>query len=100
MINNTLLITSSNPLPLRQPDGSSVSKAKESFGDLLSATINEVNQKQLSGSQAEEKLQTGEAKHLHEVMIAVEQADISMRLLVQMRNRAQQAYEEIMRLQL
>ena len=32
-------------------------------------------------------------------MIAVEQADISLRMLVQMRNKAQAAYEEIMRMQ-
>lgn len=67
---------------------------------MLTNTIKEVNQSQIDGDKAIEKLQTGEAKNLHEVMIAVEQADISLRMLVQMRNKAQQAYEEIMRLQL
>jgi flagellar hook-basal body complex protein FliE len=33
-------------------------------------------------------------------MIAVEQADISLRMLVQMRNKALTAYEEIMRMQI
>ena len=97
---NTIMIPPANPLPLRQPDTSSVSKAKEGFGKILSETIGEVNQKQIDGDIATTKLQTGEAKHLHEVMLTVEQADISLRMLVQMRNRAQQAFEEIMRLQI
>ncbi len=98
-MNSNMLITPSNPLPIKQPDTSNVTKAKEDFGELLSQTIGEVNQKQVDGDTATTKLQTGEAKHLHEVMIAVEQADISLRMLVQMRNKALQAYEEIMRMQ-
>lgn len=96
---NDIVISPANPLPLRQPDSSSVSKAKEGFGDLLAKTIQQVNEQQIAGDVASDKLQTGEAKHLHEAMIAIEQADISLRMLVQMRNKAQQAYEEIMRLQ-
>lgn len=99
-MNNTITITQASPLPLRRPDTSSVSRAKEGFGEMLSQTLGEVNQKQIDGDVAGQKLQTGEAKHLHEVMLAVEQADISLRMLVQMRNKAQQAYEEIMRLQI
>lgn len=99
-MSNNMLISQTNPLPLRQPDTSSVSKAKEGFGELLSKTINAVNQNQINGDAATDKLQTGEAKSLHEVMIAVEQADVSLRMLVQMRNKALQAYEEIMRLQI
>lgn len=95
-----LLIGQSQPLPLRKPDTSSVTKAKEGFGDLLTQTINDVNKQQVAGDVASDKLQTGEAKHLHEAMIAMEQADISLRMLVQMRNKALQAYEEIMRLQI
>lgn len=98
-MSNDLLIRPANPLPLRQPDTSSVSKAKEGFGEVLSRTINQVNQQQIAGDVASDKLQTGEAKHLHEAMIAIEQADISLRMLVQMRNKVQQAYEEIMRMQ-
>jgi flagellar hook-basal body complex protein FliE len=99
-MSNDILIRSVNPLPLRQPDTSSVAKAKEGFGEMLSRTIDEVNRKQNEGDLASDTLQIGEAKHLHESMIALEQADISLRMLVQMRNKVQQAYEEIMRLQI
>lgn len=99
-MNTNIMISPATPLPLRQPDTSSVTEAKEGFGKILSETINDVNRQQIDGDLATKKLQTGEAEHLHEVMLAVEQADISLRMLVQMRNKAQQAYEEIMRLQI
>jgi flagellar hook-basal body complex protein FliE len=87
-------------LPPRLPDTSAVSKSAAGFGDMLSSMMNKVNGAQIAGEQSIEKLQTGEAKHLHEVMIAVEEADISLRMLVQMRNKALTAYEEIMRMQI
>lgn len=99
-MSSPVMINPTQPLPLRAPDTSEVSKASEGFGEILKDTIAGVNQSQLDGETAIQQLQTGEAKNLHEVMIAVEQADISMRMLVQMRNKAQQAYEEIMRLQI
>ncbi len=91
------------PLPLaavKQSDLSDVSQAKAGFGAILSSTLNSVNNSQIAGDKAVEKLQTGEAKHLHEVMIAVEEADVSLRMLVQIRNKALTAYEEIMRMQI
>lgn len=88
------------PLPLRPPDTSDISQVKKGFGDILTSTIEQVNRDQVSGDQAIEKLQAGDASHLHEVMIAVEEADVSLRMLVQMRNKALQAYDEIMRMQI
>jgi flagellar hook-basal body complex protein FliE len=86
--------------PLKPTDTSDISQAKSGFGDILSSTLKSVNNAQIAGDTAIEKLQTGDAKHLHEVMIAVEEADVSLRMLVQMRNKALTAYEEIMRMQI
>lgn len=86
--------------PLKAADTSDVSQAKAGFGDVLSSTLKSVNSAQAAGDAAIEKLQAGDAKHLHEVMIAVEEADVSLRMLVQMRNKALTAYEEIMRMQI
>jgi flagellar hook-basal body complex protein FliE len=86
--------------PLKPIDTSDISQAKAGFGDILSSTLQSVNSAQIAGDAAIEKLQTGDAKHLHEVMIAVEEADVSLRMLVQMRNKALTAYEEIMRMQI
>jgi flagellar hook-basal body complex protein FliE len=87
-------------MSLRPADTSPVSSAKSGFGDIMKSTIQQVNQMQNTGEQAIQQLNTGKAESLHEVMIAVEEADISLKMLVQMRNKALQAYEEVMRMQI
>lgn len=70
------------------------------FSTSLSSMLERLNKTQAAGDQAIEQLQSGKARYLHDVMIAVEEADISLRMAVQIRNRALSAYEEIMRMQL
>lgn len=87
-------------MSLRPADTSPVSSARSGFGDIMKSTIEQVNQSQNSGEEAIQQLNTGQAESLHGVMIAVEEAEISLKMLVQMRNKALQAYEEIMRMQI
>lgn len=87
------------PLSLPAADISQVSTAKSGFADIMRSTIAQVNQSQNTSDQAIEQLNTGKAESLHEVMLAVEEADISLKMLVQMRNKVLSAYEEIMRMQ-
>lgn len=89
-----------SPLSPKPGSEASIESTGADFGNMLKSMIGNVNDAQLSGEQAIEKLHSGKATHLHEVMIAVEEADISLRMLVQLRNRAQAAYDEIMRMQL
>jgi flagellar hook-basal body complex protein FliE len=93
-------ISSQAPLALSQPDLSASSQAEKSFSDILSSTLDQVTKAQNAGDTAIEKLNTGEAKNMHEVMIAVEEADLSMRMLVQFRNKVLQAYDDIMKMQI
>ncbi|PID77219.1 MAG: flagellar hook-basal body complex protein FliE [Deltaproteobacteria bacterium] len=86
------------PLSVRPPDTSQVSKAKDGFSELFDKTVNEVIKSQQQGEQAIYDLQSGKAQNLHEVMIAVEQADLSLRMMVQLRNKALEAYNEIMKM--
>lgn len=69
------------------------------FGEMLTQAISETNQAQLDADGAVTDLATGRADNLHEVTLAMEEADISMRMLVQMRNKAVEAYQEIVRMQ-
>lgn len=87
-------------MPPKVAGNGPVAKSAAGFGEMLSSMVNKVNDSQIAGDQAVEKLQSGKAEHLHEVMIAAEEADISLRMLVQMRNKALTAYEEIMRMQI
>ncbi|MDO3378082.1 flagellar hook-basal body complex protein FliE [Geoalkalibacter halelectricus] len=69
------------------------------FGEILADTITKVNAAQIHADRQVEELHSGQAKNLHEVMISMEQADISLRLMVQMRNKVSEAYHEVMRMQ-
>jgi flagellar hook-basal body complex protein FliE len=68
------------------------------FADQLKEAIDSTNEAQVNADRAVEQLHSGQAGNLHEVMISLEKADISMRLFVQLRNKAVDAYQEIMRM--
>ena len=74
---------------------SNVTKAESGFGEIMSQAIKQVNDSQNKSDSSMEALGTGNAQHLHEVMISTEEADISLRMLVQMRNKALSAYEAL-----
>lgn len=65
------------------------------LGDALMAA----QKTQFQADQAMENLATGDAASIHEVMTVMEEADITMRMVVQMRNKVVEAYQEIMRMQ-
>lgn len=93
-------LPSISPAPANTNNGAKVEENSKAFGDMLTNMVDKVNNSQLAGDKAINDLYTGKAQHLHEVMIAVEQADVSLRMLVQMRNKAVTAYEEMMRMQI
>lgn len=71
----------------------------ESFVDSLKNYINKTDQLEKESDQAIQKFSAGQEKNLHEVMISMEKANVSLRLLVRMRNEAINAYQKIMRMQ-
>jgi flagellar hook-basal body complex protein FliE len=71
----------------------------QSFGDTLNQAITDVNALQNEAGKAMNRMVSGEATDLHEVMIAVEKARTSFDLLMEVRNKALDAYREIMRMQ-
>jgi flagellar hook-basal body complex protein FliE len=81
------------------PTDSAVTQAETSFGDILKTTIAQTAEQQQQADQAIQQLHAGDEKNLHEAMIAMEKADISLRYMVQVRNKAIDAYQEVMRMQ-
>jgi flagellar hook-basal body complex protein FliE len=72
---------------------------KGDFGTHLKNAIGEVNDLQQKADQAIQQL-AGEGKgDLQDTMIALEKADVSFRLMMQIRNKVLEAYQEIMRMQ-
>jgi flagellar hook-basal body complex protein FliE len=81
----------------RKLDGS---EKEAGFGQILRDAITTTNDLQKQSNKEIEKLITGEAQDLHETMIAVQKADLSFQMMMQVRNKLLQAYQEIMRMQL
>ncbi|MCK5514898.1 MAG: flagellar hook-basal body complex protein FliE [Deltaproteobacteria bacterium] len=85
------------PLSLGRKEESSVNG--DSFGKLLKNSMEEVNQLQNEADRSIEQLVAGESKNLHETMIAMEKANISFRLMMEVRNKIIEAYQDVMRMQ-
>jgi flagellar hook-basal body complex protein FliE len=76
----------------------SSSESSSDFGKTLMNKIQEVDQMQKTAEVATQDLATGKSRNLHEAVLAMEMADTSLRLMVTVRNKALEAYQEIMRM--
>jgi flagellar hook-basal body complex protein FliE len=73
--------------------------SKGGFGATLRTAINQVDQlSQDSEGQVTQLLQ-GDRQDIHNVMIAVEKADVAFQLMMQVRNKIVNAYEEVSKMQ-
>lgn len=70
-----------------------------SFEDILKNFVAEVNSDLKQAGVAEEKLINGDVSNLEELMFQIEKADISLRLITEIRNKALESYQDIMRMQ-
>jgi flagellar hook-basal body complex protein FliE len=66
---------------------------------LLQGVLGQHQQAHQAAEAAVRDLATGQAQDLHTVALAVAQADLSFRLILELRNRLSEAYQEIMRMQ-
>jgi flagellar hook-basal body complex protein FliE len=70
------------------------------FGSALTDAISSLNQSQNTAASDSVALATGKASDVTSVVSDVEKANLEMQLAVQVRNKAVDAYEEIMRMQI
>ena len=71
----------------------------KSFADTLKEAVQSTNQMQKESDKAMTDLATGKNKNVAEVMITAEKADIALKLMVQVRNKIIEAYQDIMKMQ-
>ena len=71
-----------------------------SFSDFLGQMVHEVNAKQANAAGAVEGVLSGQNVPLHQAMIAMEEASVSFQLMVEVRNKLLESYQEIMRMQI
>jgi flagellar hook-basal body complex protein FliE len=75
------------------------SPAQTDFGAWFASELQGVNTQLIASERGLQALAAGDAISLHEVMMRAEEAKLSFQLMVQVRNRALEAYQEIMRAQ-
>jgi len=81
------------PLPSARPAGAN--SGGSPFKDFLLGSLQEVNASQQQANALVERLYTGGNVNPAEVMVAVQKADMAFRLLLQVRNKLIQAYDEV-----
>ena len=91
-IESTTTMVGSDGIAGQQSDG-------KSFADTLNDAIHKVNKLQKVSDQKMQDLATGKTDNIPEVMIAAEKADIALKLMVQVRSKIIDAYQEIMKMQ-
>jgi flagellar hook-basal body complex protein FliE len=75
-------------------------KEEKGFLDALKESIQMVNQAQINADEAVTNFETGKDPNLHQTMIALQKADLSFELMMQVRNKIVNAYEEISKMQI
>jgi flagellar hook-basal body complex protein FliE len=72
---------------------------KSEFLSLLKEGIKDVNKNMQESDKASMDLATGKSSNIHETMLSVAKAELGLNMLVQMRNKAIEAYQDVMRMQ-
>ena len=85
--------TATSPISSAQPAG-------DSFASMLGKMVNEVSAEQNNAMQSVRAVQGGQGVPLHQAVISMEEANVSFQLMVEVRNRLLDAYQEIMKMQI
>ena len=96
-VTNLLQLDDRDELPqIQYPDA----EGPEKFRNAFTFAIDQVNQAQSDASMQVESFIAGEQENLHEVMIKLNQAKTSFQLMVEVRNKMMDAYQELFRMQI
>ncbi len=95
-------IGGSSPIaPIEWPAATGTGGAQQSndFGDRLTGAIDSLQQTQNKSDDLAMQVATGDLTDIHDYMIAANQAEIATQLTVAVRNRAVEAFNQIMNMQ-
>jgi flagellar hook-basal body complex protein FliE len=89
------------PLEIQGLDKNSQSQpaGDANFMDMLKGFVGEVNDIQLQSGKMVDAFAAGEVTDVHQVMVASQEAGLALDLLLEVRNRTMEAFQEIMRMQ-
>jgi flagellar hook-basal body complex protein FliE len=87
-------------IPMAVPSqGTGVARPVGGFEDVLGQMVSEVNQRQAVATDKVQGLLSGQEVSLHETMVSMEEASLSFQLMVEVRNKLLESYQELMRMQ-
>ena len=96
-------LTGAARTPALAPDfswgGAGSAAAPAPFADLLTDAVGQVNQLESQAHAAVDGLMTGSGVDVHQAMIATEKADMALELALAVRNKAVQAYQQVIGMQ-
>jgi len=93
------------PLPSALNPGTQTSGAPavadsgQGFGNMLDGLVSMVNSKDAQATALTNQVLLGQSGQLHQSVIAMQEASVSLSLMVQVRNKLVESYQELMRMQ-
>jgi flagellar hook-basal body complex protein FliE len=78
----------------------SVSDSGNSFKNILSSAIGEVENARGDAAKSVEQFLSGNGEDLHSTILATQRAELEFQMLKQVRNKVVSAYQEIMKMQM
>src|SRR5689334_21296285 len=70
------------------------------FKDLLKKALTDLNVSQVDGNDAIKNLATGGEENLHDVIIAMEKASMTLQYAIQIRNKVLESYQSVIQMQI
>ncbi len=70
----------------------------ESFSQLLKNSVNEINNTQIKAYDTMQAVATGKVENLQEAVQRIEEAELSLKLALEVKNKALNSYKEIMKM--
>jgi flagellar hook-basal body complex protein FliE len=80
------------------PPSDQLTSARVNFGQVMLSALNAVDQQQHNAARLQTAVETGKSDDLVGAMVASQKAGLSFSALVQVRNRLQSGFDEIMRM--
>jgi flagellar hook-basal body complex protein FliE len=100
LLNSSPIARPDAPLPkIGLPGGLHAPAPTEGFGKMLDGLVGTVQGKQDAAGELTRKVLLGESDQLHQSIIAMQEAGVAFSMMVEVRNKLVESYQELMRMQ-
>lgn len=89
------------PLPkiALPPSTGNIAAPTDGFGQMLDGLVSTVQAKSTAAQEATRKVLLGDSDQLHQSVIAMQEASVAFTMMVEVRNKLVESYQELMRMQ-